>query len=250
MDERNEPYRFTHDGATLIVEERPSTDGKPTVVLIHGLGMGRSVFEPLADVLQPHANVILIDLPGFGDAPEPPRTPTMERLGDTLAAFVDARHLSTPAVLVGHSMGTQVVLECAVRHPSSTRGIVLIAPTVDNGARRAFSQLSRLMIDLPRENPLVWLRGAREYLRAGPHITRKFRAILVHEPERSAPRLTVPALVLRGENDGVCPAEWVDSFADLIPRHRTGILRDHGHGSILSDPIPAASAIVRWLGEL
>src|SRR6478752_5640920 len=119
--------RFAHAGATLVAERRGR--GEHVYVLIHGIGMGRSVFTDLERHLG-DGEVVAFDLPGYGEAPEPRRVLTIERTADLVAAYLGAR-VRTPAVLIGHSMGAQVALEVAVRHPALADRIVLIGPTVD-----------------------------------------------------------------------------------------------------------------------
>jgi pimeloyl-ACP methyl ester carboxylesterase len=237
---------FTHAGATLVAEERGA--GRPVFLLIHGIGMGRNVFDGLIDILAARGRVIAIDQPGYGEAPEPERTPTMERTADLVAAYLRARQLG-PVVVIGHSMGTQVATELTVRHPSLVERLVLAAPTVDASARRVAPQLWRLFRDLAVENPLVLYRGGREYLRAGPHLRRKLRAMLVHRPEQAYPRIAVPTLVLRGADDQVCPPAWCEAVAAAIPGAQYAEVPDHRHETMIRDPHEAAVRILAFLGQ-
>lgn len=235
---------FAHDGATLVWEERGAGDA--TFVLIHGIGMGRSVFAGLAQRLSGHGRVIAIDLPGYGEAPEPPRTPTIERLADHVAAFLRAHRIDAP-VIVGHSMGAQVAVEVAARHPGLRSRVVLIGPTVEAGRRRASTQLRLLATDLLDESPKVLLIGAREYLRAGPNLRQKMRAMLTHRPERAYPRVAEPALVLRGEKDVVASHAWCQRVADALPRGELREVPGSGHETMIRDPDPSARLILDWL---
>lgn len=219
-----------------------------TFVLVHGIGMGRKVFGDLTRILTAHGRVIAIDQPGYGEAPEPPRTPTIERTADHVAALIRDRGLEH-AVLIGHSMGTQVVAEVAARHPYLAGPLVLVAPTVDPAARTAPRQLVRLAHDLLAESPKVFLLGAREYLRAGPHLRRKMHAMLVHRPENTYPRISARALVLRGADDPVSPRSWARRVADLIPDSAYTEIEDHGHETMIRDASPAAERIIAFLSE-
>lgn len=235
---------FTHDGATLVWEERGS--GEPTFVLLHGIGMGRSVFAGLAERLAPHGRTIAVDLPGYGEAPEPPRTPTVERLADLVAAFLRDRD-EAELVIVGHSMGTQVAVEVVARHPDLRARAVLIGPTVEAGKRRAFTQLRLLAADLLDESLKVLLIGAREYLRAGPHLRQKMRAMLTHAPELAYPRVARPALVIRGENDLVAPRAWCRRVTDSLPAGELREVPGSGHETMIRNPAPSAALILDWL---
>lgn len=235
---------FTHDGATLVWEERGS--GEPTFVLLHGIGMGRSVFAGLAERLAPHGRTIAVDLPGYGEAPEPPRTPTVARLADLVAAFLRDRD-EADLVIVGHSMGTQVAVEIAARHPDLRARVVLIGPTVEIGKRHAWTQLRRLGADLLDESLKVLLIGAREYLRAGPHLRQKMRAMLTHAPERAYPRVARPALVIRGESDLVAPRAWCRRVTDALPAGELREVPGSGHETMIRNPDPSAALILDWL---
>lgn len=237
---------FTHDGSTLVTET--GGEGDRTFVLVHGIGMGRRVFADVAERLVSDSRVIAVDLPGYGEAPEPERTPTIERMADTLAALIRERGLDKP-VLIGHSMGTQVVSEVAARHPSLTERIVLVGPTVEVGARSPLRQLWRLGRDLITESPKVLLLGAREYLRAGPYLRRKMHAMLAHEPEKTYPSIRARALVLRGATDPVCPEPWCRWVAEQIPDAAFTQIDEHGHETLIDDAGPAVERIRAWLDE-
>ncbi|WOQ70037.1 alpha/beta fold hydrolase [Microbacterium limosum] len=239
------PRRFDHDGSTLVIGERGQ--GELTFVLVHGIGMGRKVFGDLAVRLSRDARVLAVDLPGYGEAPEPPRTPTIERMADAVAALLRAEG-ATDAVLIGHSMGTQVVVEVAARHGLGSR-VVLVGPTIDDSARRARTQLRRLAADLLDESPKVLLLGAREYLRARPHLIRKTRAMIVHRPEDAYPRVAVPALVVRGAEDPVSPEPWCRRVVAALPQGSYAEVPGHGHETMIKDAAPAHRLIREWLGR-
>jgi pimeloyl-ACP methyl ester carboxylesterase len=238
-------HEFTRAGATLVAERRGS--GRPVYVLVHGIGMGRSVFAELSKELS-DGEVIAVDLPGYGEAPEPPRVPTVERNADLVAAYLHAR-VGRPAVLIGHSMGAQVVLEVAARHPDTVARLVLIGPTVEPSARSAPRQLWRLLRDIAVEHPRVIAVGAREYLRAGPRLRMKLRAMLVHRPEDALPKVAAPTLVLRGENDLVAPRDWCRAVAETLPDGRLAEVPGHGHETMIRDAQAAAERIREFAGD-
>jgi len=231
--------RFAHAGATMVVARRGH--GHPVYLLVHGIGMGRSVFGDLIRHLH-DGEVVAVDLPGYGEAPEPAHVLTMERTADLVAAYL-REHVEAPAVLVGHSMGAQVVLEVAVRHPALVERFVLIGPTVDPSARTAPRQLWRLLCDIAVESPRVIGRGAREYVRAGPRLRTKFRAMLAHRPEDVLSLAHAPALVIRGEDDLVAPRAWCRRVAEGLPDGRLVEIAGHGHETMIRDAAPAARLI-------
>ena len=86
----------------------------PVLVLIHGLGGSRVVWEPVMDLLAAERDVIAVDLPGFGQSdplPEGTRHTAVE-MGRAVSA-----HLATLGVerlhLAGNSLGAWTALEMA-----------------------------------------------------------------------------------------------------------------------------------------
>ena len=236
---------FAHGGATLIAED--FGNGTRPYVLLHGIGMGRSVYVDFVDRLT--GRMIAIDLPGFGEAPEPVRTLTMERHADLVAAYLRSASVSD-AVVIGHSMGSQIAAELAARHPSLVSGLVLAGPTVNSASRNVRAQAAYLLRDLMGERPLVLWRGAREYVRGGPNLLRKMRATIVHEPENAYARVKCSVLVLRGESDPLAPMSWCREIIDMIPGAELEVIPDHGHGTLISDAEPAARLVEAFAARL
>lgn len=236
---------FAYAGATLVHEDFGA--GPRPIVLVHGIGMGRSVYLDLTSRLG--GRIIGLDLPGFGEAPEPARTLTMERHADLVAAYLRSRRIDD-AVIMGHSMGSQIAAEIAVRHPDVVSALVLAGPTVNSTSRSIRAQAGYLLWDLLHERPEVLWRGAREYLRGGPHLLRKMKATIVHRPENAYPRVGVPVLVVRGQRDPLAPMTWCREIVDMVPDARFVEIPDHGHGTLISDSGGAADTIRDFIRDL
>lgn len=111
-------------------------DGERTFVLVPGIGVAATYFERLAPALNEFGPVHALDLPGFGGVPHPIDARRMD-IGDyaeLVGAVIDELGLDDPVVL-GHSMGTQVVAELAARRPELTT-IVLLGPVMNRHERR------------------------------------------------------------------------------------------------------------------
>src|SRR6478735_3817824 len=97
-------------------------------VLIHGLGMSSRYMMPTACLLAPHGIVHVPDLPGFGKSEKPRHVLSIAELSDCLHEWLAARNISSP-VLIGNSVGAQVIADYAARYPEGLRCAVLVAPT-------------------------------------------------------------------------------------------------------------------------
>lgn len=234
---------FRHDGQVMVFTRSGTSNGR-AFVLVHGIGMGHRVFRDVAKHLDPEGTVYAIDLPGFGDSPEPDAALDMPASGDLLAAFVDS--LPEPdRVLVGHSMGAQVVVEALVRHPDIAQRAVLIAPTVNPQERTAWWQALRMAQDVVGESPKVVAIGVVQYAKAGPSwFIRKLRQMLDHRLEDVLPKLRTPTLVLRGEKDRVCPRDWAARVTALIHGATMREVEGRGHEAMIRTPQPVAALII------
>ncbi len=90
--------------------------GEP-VLLIHGLGSLKEVWDPILDELARSRDVIAVDLPGFGDTPPINRTDLRSLIG-SVEAFLDELGLDRVHV-AGNSMGGGIALELARRGRAS-----------------------------------------------------------------------------------------------------------------------------------
>lgn len=216
-----------------------------TIVLVHGIGMGQQYFGLLRAELAKHHDVVAIDLPGFGESPEPSQRASMSECADHVAAVLGALDVA-PVVAVGHSMGTQVVAELAARHPEAVERLVLIGPTVDARHRSKRSQSARLLLDLVNDPPMVAAMGLRMYAQAGPRwFLTQFDAMLDHRIEDVAPRIACPTLVVRGSSDVVCPRDWTQHVAALIPVATFREAEGKGHEAMIT----AAEPVARMVSE-
>ncbi len=220
------PYtvdRFDHDGLTLLIRRyaaRPADDTSQfsPFVLVHGIGVSPRYFHRLAEALRAHGPVYSVELPGFGKAPRPGGRVRVEDFAALVSAFAEDRNLITP-VLVGHSMGTQIVTEMAVQDPALTDRVVLIGTVVDPAAPTAIAQGLRLLVDMMMEPPdSNWIVGT-DYVRCGPRwYFTELPSMLEYRIEDRLPLLRAAALVIRGSRDPVSPSKWSDRIAELVPR--------------------------------
>src|SRR5512135_1527531 len=103
--------------------------GAPTLVFVHGAANDHSVFALQSRYFAWHGwNVLAVDLPGHGRS-EGPALADVAAIADWIAAAVAAAG-ARDAVLVGHSLGSLSVLDCAARHPGIAARIALLAPAV------------------------------------------------------------------------------------------------------------------------
>lgn len=208
----------------------------PAVVLVHGSVISSSYMAPTARMLAPSCCVYAPDLPGFGWSFRPPRALDVPGMAGALAAWMDAIGLPE-AVLIGNSLGCQVVAELAVRFPSRVTRAVLVAPTIDPSARTFPRQLARWLMDCPLEHPSLGLLLLRDCLLSGPfRLVPTIRHMLRDRIEEKLPRMGAPTLVVRGGRDPIVPQRWAEEAAGMLPDGRLVVLPGGAHCLNYSSP--------------
>lgn len=213
--------RQEHQHLTIHVERFPGSGGARarTYVLVHGIGVSSRYFHPLAAELARTGKVYLVDLPGYGAAPDPRRDVTLEDHAEVLAGFLRQVGVEHP-VLVGHSWGTQVVSVMAQRHPDVCDTAVMLSPTLEPPARTPARAIGRLLLDATREPLDVVGIAVTDYLvRCGlPYLLRQMPHMIADRPEDRVPRHRARTLVVTGDRDPIAPPGWARALAERHPR--------------------------------
>lgn len=192
-------------------------DPRHTFVLIHGLGVSSYYFEPLAARLARNGVVYLLDLPGFDGVPHAGEPLGIGGFARVVTQWIDAEGLKDP-VLVGHSMGAQVVVEALATTPELASRAVLIGPPVNASERSPWRQVVRLAQSSVHESFGTRRAALAGYVRCGPQwLLRVLPELLRYRIEERVAAVTARTLVVRGSYDGVAPAAWTHELAEALP---------------------------------
>jgi pimeloyl-ACP methyl ester carboxylesterase len=255
--------------ATWPVVERGH--GKP-VVFLHGYPLNHAMWEPQLEGLSAGHHVVLLDLPGYGLAQDSPVPETLSGFAESVHHTL-ARRFSAPAVVVGHSFGGYVALEWFRHHPEQFQALVLTNTRSEPDSAEAREK--RLATARRLENPGQHLdveETARGVLapatwEAGGLVPNTVRAMVRSAQSRTIigtlkaiagrpdltpvlPTITVPTLVIWGEEDTLIPPAQSRS---MVPRIRasSGVgIPGAGHLPSLEAPAPFGNALVDLLGRL
>ena len=237
----------------------------PTVVFVHGAGQDHTIWVlPTRYFVRHGRNVLAVNLPGHGRSEGPPLA-SIEAMADWVIDVLDAAGIDKAAV-VGHSMGSLVALETAVRHPERVRAIALVGTSVPmpvseelldsakNDDHAAVEMLtlwghSRAAQLGGNATPGMWMIGGGQRLleRAAPGaIYADLMACndYVNGIE-NAKQLACPALLILGGRDAMTPTQSAMAVAKAIPDAETVILERAGHALLSERPDPVLDELIK-----
>jgi pimeloyl-ACP methyl ester carboxylesterase len=230
-----------------VASVNPANKHLPPVILVHGLGVSSRYMMPTAQRLAPHRTVYAPDLPGFGRSRRPPRALNITELSDVLAHWMEL--LAIPrAVLLANSIGCQIVVDLALRHPEIIERLILVSPTVDRKARTAFRSFMRLLMDVPHERLSLGFIALLDYLRAGLGRTAlTFGYAIQDKIEERLPDVRQPTLVVRGQYDPVVPERWAEEVSGLLPAGQLIVIEGAAHAVNHNSPDKLSQVVLEFL---
>ncbi|WP_349358679.1 alpha/beta hydrolase [Stappia sp.] len=244
--------------------------GTHPVVLLHGIGAGAEMFAPQIADLGRDFDAIGWNMPGYGGT-ELGSEMTFDGLVDALARFLDREGLEA-VDLLGHSIGGMLAQAFIARHPERVRRLVLSATTAAFGSRDGTFQkrfvadrlapldAGRTMPELARDfvPDLVGSGAAPEAVPAAiaamsqvPHPTFRaaIRCLATFDAREALPRISVPVLLVAGEEDRNAPAPTMRKMADRISGARFVTLPGIGHLAPLEAPRAFTDHVRRFLKD-
>ena len=230
---------FRHDGQQIAFADYG--DGDRLLVLIHGLLMNRHMYDHLAPEMASRGfRVITVDLLGHGasDKPFDMRAYSMGAFADQVAALCEHLELDRP-IVGGTSLGANVSLELATRHPRTARGLFIEMPVLDNAlvaagvlflpilvalrvGKPALRGVAALTNRIPRSTYLVdimldWTRRPPE---ASEAVLQGLLFGRIAPPREERELIGVPALVIGHPADPLHPFTDSDMLVAEIPGAR------------------------------
>ena len=265
-------------GVELNYVDTGDPTGEP-LLLIHGLGGSWEAWLPCLTALRQHHRVLAVDLPGFGASPVDRRVVTVAAFARVLDGFCTELALDEVTV-VGNSLGGWVAAELAIRSPGRVGRLVLIdAAGIPPTWRERLKVVSMLRLagwlapvaGLMR-GPLLRQRGLRRrafgFAFADPDTVDA--ALLARQlPRRPSPvfqkvmtaairswsvawcdrvaEITVPTLVMWGEQDVQLPMRHAREWQRLIRDCELVVVPGAGHLPMLERPGTVSEAVHRFV---
>ncbi len=243
---------------------------RPWLVLIQGMGLDRSGWEPVLGDLQRRFRLVLVDNRASGLS-DPARRFTVADMAGDIVAVLDAAGVRRTHVL-GASLGGMVAQELAVTHPERVDGLVLACTTpgwpsaypMPRSSVRLMAATAGLTAEAAMRRHTENALSARTVQQHPELLDRLIELQRVRpadpgaRPAQAAAgalyigggrqrRIGARTLVLQGAADTVVDPRNARLLADRIPGARLVMFPELGHLLFWDDPAGFAAAAVSFL---
>ena len=248
---------------------------RPNVVLLHAFPLDHRMWDEQVVALRRHGwSVEAWDLPGFGGTSLPPGAPDLDVVADVLIERL--RRLDRgPVVLGGLSLGGYCVMAIARRSPEVIAGMLLCdtKAVADTAAARsgrlamadAVSHDPDSVSEALRTSVLPNLVGRTTHERrpsvlarvdawldsADPTSVAWYQRAMAARPDAHADlaALSVPSLVLWGDEDALSPAADQLRMLDVLSSATSVRIPACGHLSALECPQDVSDSLVAFMDD-
>ena len=243
----------------------------PPVVLIHGFGLNRAMWQWQLPALTPHFSVLTYDLLGHGESAPPAGTPDLTMFSAQLLRLMDRCGIERAAV-VGFSLGGMIARRFALDHPGRLSALAILNSPHDRSAAQREAVRARVrqtQAQGPSANvePALERWFTPEFRTKSPKIIALVRAWITSNDPAVYPqiyrvlaegdaeiaegleRIACPTLVMTGADDpGNTPA-MARAMARLIPGASLVILPGLRHMALAEAPAAVGAPLSVFLRD-
>ena len=249
----------------FLVQQQPAfvyTGGKPfdaarsSVVFIHGAANDHSVWTYQARYFAHHGwNAMAVDLPGHGKSFGTAKS-TIAASADWIVNLLDNGGVNQ-AALVGHSMGSLIALDCAVRYSARVSHLALLGASspmpvsdalMDAALHRPAEAFDMLNIwghapqlqwgrnPTPGTSSMMAYKRLLEKSRPGALATDLAACQAYLTDDVALAGFKVPTLIIAGTRDMMTPPKSAKALAERINGCRIEMLEEVGHAMMQEAP--------------
>ena len=240
----------------------------PTLVLIHGLGLCRHIFDDFIDAWSKDYQLILYDLYGHGESAPPSEIASLKVYSDQIAQLLDHLGIQT-ASLIGFSIGGMINRRFAFDHNERLDNLVILNSPHDRG-EEAQTAVEERAAKVREEGPTATLDAAlkrwftADYLETGDGVAkvRAWRDLVnaesyaqaawvlangVRELINPEPPITKKTLVMTCQNDTGSTPKMSYDIATEIAGSETIIIDHLQHLGLMERPELFVEPVLKFL---
>ena len=226
----------------------------PALVFINSLGSDYRIWDEIWPAFSSYFRVVRYDKRGHGLSDAPSGEYRLQEHIDDLDGLLTKLNLDQ-TVLCGVSVGGMIAQSFSVQSPQRVLGLILC----DTAARIGTTELWNERIEKVTQTGIASIADSilerwfsTDFFRERPIELAGWRNMLIRTPAEgyagtcaairdadlteTACKITRPALVVGGDQDGATPPDVVQTLAELIPDSRFRLIERAGHLPSIEQP--------------
>jgi pimeloyl-ACP methyl ester carboxylesterase len=243
---------------SLLTHYETAGTGK-LLLLLHGWGDSAAGLKQLQSALAKTNRVIAVDLPGFGGTQAPEAVWGLDEYARFVAHFLDKIAVGPPAIIIGHSNGGAIALRGLAKGSLQADKLVLIACAGIRGVYKGRVRALRYITKAGKALTMPLPKSVKQKLRkkvyhtigsdmlVAEHLQETFKKVVTDDVRANAALLTIPVLLLYGEQDDATPVIYGEAFHQLISGSILEVLPGAGHFVHLDRPDDVSHAIEEFI---
>jgi len=243
----------------------------PVVVLVHGMGMNRAMWQWLVPALTPDFQVLSYDLLGHGESVEPAGRPNLRSFSAQIVELLDHCGLALAGV-AGFSLGGMIARRFALDHPDRLTALAILHSAHDRSAAERTAMGRRVKMvnqsgpaDMVDEALLRWFTDdfrtrhpeMKALVRGWMAANRKevyapiYRVLAEDDAELAEPiaEIRCPTLAMTGAEDFGNSPDMTQRMAAAIPGAKAVILPGLRHMALAENPAAFNAPLVSFLKQ-
>lgn len=243
------------------------------LLLIHGFPFSGRMWAGQLKRLAGKSQVLVPDLPGFGESPAGADTASVDQYAEDCLAILDALDIMEPVVIGGLSMGGYIALAAARVFPLRIRGLILASTRAGADSTEGKATRDKTIAQVKESGASVVVESmypkllSPETYKSKPAIATELREIMSGATPKGVvaalsamrdrldstellPNLHMPVLIVHGKDDQIIPPAEAEAMAKAIPHNDAHILDHAGHLPNLEQPDEFNRIVEKFLAKL
>lgn len=231
----------------------------PLVLILPGWADSSKSWGPVQTALAKDFDVIVLDLPGFGDSQAPAKTWGLDEYALFAGEFLAKLEAPSLEAAIGHSNGGAIAIRGVACGHLKPAKLVLLASAGIRHQQQGRKAMLKILTKTGKYVTMPLPKGIKQRLRkqvytaigsdmlVAEHMQETFKKVVGDDVQADARQITTPALLVYGDKDGQTPLAYGQTFYGLLTGSTFEIIENAGHFLHLEQPDKVVHEVRKFL---
>jgi pimeloyl-ACP methyl ester carboxylesterase len=236
---------------------------KRNIFLVHGWGGTKNSLQELSKLIQQGDTVYLLDLPGFGEAPNPPADWGPYEYAEYVSKWIAKKSKENSKkdsenIYIGHSFGGGIGVTLADTKPDLIDKLILMSSAIYRNPKvdPTIKKLQKLPFYKSTKNSLKGMKKLiyrTVFKNSDSHkfeeLESNYRKIISTDLSHHLPNINQPTLILWGDEDVDTPVDEARKLNQMIHNSEVKLYKGFTHGLPKNNPEIIAEDVINFINQ-